>query len=431
MKPPLASIERDPDALYAFNQEQIKVVRAEGTEAKQCFNTQSHQTVALSVAILGVGLKFVTDLKGADINWYTVAFTVAAPIFLCLFSINVGCHKYNTANRALGYEIHLSRIIEYSERNRAMPGIERELRRIGWEQAMFAWRIVQPVIFDFLYYQNRWLGICCPRLERGASMAAEKRYILAQLSEKRKGAPQTPPEGAAEIAARAEETFASRREAIRRYPWYDSRLLLSRLAEEADILGQHGLTRAAGDHAQFHPGSYLNKSMQMLFIMIGLCCFLLTVSIWKIWESPGSGPPAAKSDVAGPYFATVIGAALFLYTVASCVRCYRRARVLESGLLSIQTSAFVWRIVCLAHLCAIARMTEMNEQRADDSPQIYNKYTLHLGAVSCDLRNNLHDVHEWLRKTERFLNGRWERDAALGIVRTAMARAEAAFAPNL
>jgi len=76
-------------------------------------------------------------------------------------------------------------------------------------------------------------------------------------------------------------------------------------------------------------------------------------------------------------------------------------------------------------------MTEMNEQRADDSPQIYNKYTLHLGAVSCDLRNNLHDVHEWLRKTERFLNGRWERDAALGIVRTAMARAEAAFAPNL
>jgi len=58
-------------------------------------------------------------------------------------------HRYQTVNRNLGFELHLSRLKDYA-RIGTVEWAEK-MTEVGWEEVMCAWRIVQPTLFNALY----------------------------------------------------------------------------------------------------------------------------------------------------------------------------------------------------------------------------------------------------------------------------------------
>jgi hypothetical protein len=91
-----------------------------------------------------------------------------------------------------------------------------------------------------------------------------------------------------------------------------------------------------------------------------------------------------------------------VYVGASIIQSFYKCKKLESGLVSIQTNAFVWRIVCITLLVAKQNMLRKNINNANDTfHQIYKGYTCELAQIACDdLYFKLHKIHEWLEEKE-------------------------------
>lgn len=390
MKPPRDSLERNLTALDDYNYKQMSTVRAEADEVKKCFTTQSHHAYIFCAAVLGFSAR-IDSLDG--LVSVAVMFTAISTIVLLLATLQIGCHKYNTANRALAFEIHLARVVEYEEAldaDSTYRKVAQELRRISWEQAMFAWRVVQPVIFDFFYRECSVFGICAARFKRGDSSHSFRWPKFAYEEDLR-------------VA-----------DAVREYPWYDSREML-RSEKFHETLQKAGLPPNAASAAQFYPGSYLRKSAITILGLVLLFYIIFIIGAVKTWHNY----PAW-------YWNMLVGLAWFAITYYAVVKSLNRlwrANILESGLLSIQTSAFVWRMVCLSHLKALHGSRRENRPAAAEPVPLYNKYTMRLATAACSLRAHLHDVHPWLCETEKILSEPLaiNRDAATSNSTTAAA----------
>ena len=304
-------------------------------------------------------------------------------MILCLATARVGCHKYSTSNRTSGYQIHLSRVIDYYEENIKTGGpLACELRRIDWEEAMFEWRIIQPVIYESFYHKT----ITGTYIKRFKQKDPCKKALLPILE----------------------------------YPWYDSRELL----------------KASNQPGIFYPGTYLRKMLKRLFIITSLCMVFFGFSLFKIavdwcpqvqtgltnsaiitdtesisdYQQVDSDSPVAGSTWKRTAFQVFM--VLFSITVTFCVvfsglNCWARCGILESGLLSIQTCAFVWRIVCITLLLAKYEVIETNDKVSPKGSmvQIYRGYTQKLGEIACeDLVKELHRIHAWLGEKEEILS---------------------------
>jgi len=358
MKPSMDELRQSPSLLTEFNRNQVDTNRKEAEEVKKCFTTQTHQALMVSAAIMGLGARFLTD---PQMDCYVLAVPAILVIILCLATARIGCHKYNTANRTTAYQIHLARIVDYMENTADRSRIARELRRVDWEEAMFAWRVVQPAIYSYFYIENEHIGLCLKRFTWGGLCG--KRHDL-------------------EVG-----------KAVKEYPWYDSReLLAAQDKKQASIC------------AGFYPGSYLRKMLVVLYTVASVCWGALVYSLYcGIMTAP---------SLFGIAIMVVIAVGISGYGIKEMLFTWLRCRILESGLLSIQTSAFVWRIVCISHVLARLNAKEANAQNLSGTPsQLYNGYTCELGKVaSADLCKNLHRIHEWLEEKERDLTARLPRD---------------------
>jgi hypothetical protein len=124
----------------------IKVLREEAYHVKDCFTKFSFQAIIFATIAIGILAK-----AGPDI--YTISLACISVIFILLTVARIGTHKYATANRIYGYELHLYRC-KYSlvDPNK---GWQPYMRRIGWEEAMRAWRVVQATVFEHLYFKGK------------------------------------------------------------------------------------------------------------------------------------------------------------------------------------------------------------------------------------------------------------------------------------
>ena len=267
---------------------------------------------------------------------------------------------------------------------------------------MLAWRIVQPVIFDFFFYQDKRFGIFTLRHDMPNLRAEELEHIKDLITDADlKLDPTTSSEEDRRLArqALAEQKLAAVIDNLKRYPWHDSDALLSGLQFET-WLENKKLPPKTGRFAQFHPGSYLSKQMHLLYFVIGICLLILTISVWQVVDRNGFKSTGILSIIFSIGFSA--------YTLISCRNFWLRSRLLESGLLSIQTSAFIWRVVCLAHLCAIRHLQHPNTisrpKHQSKPAQLYQNYTRQLALVACELRGRLHEIHDWLADAEDFLN---------------------------
>ncbi len=128
--------------LTDYESELIGQLRNEAAEVKDCFTKFSFQAISLS----SIGLALLIRYQPAE---PLLGLSSLFVIFIALSVARIGTHKYGTANRHYGYELHLYRVcrLKFSEEH----GWKSSYRNLGWEEALRAWRIVQATVFQHLY----------------------------------------------------------------------------------------------------------------------------------------------------------------------------------------------------------------------------------------------------------------------------------------
>ena len=126
-----------------YGSDLIKRLRKEANYVKDCFTKFSFWALGFTAFVIG----FIAKFQGESPY---VGFSGVLLIIIILAVARIGVYKYSTHNRNLGYELHLCRIKTLN-----INGIWKDnYNSIGWEEAMRAWRVIQPTVFYFLYDNN-------------------------------------------------------------------------------------------------------------------------------------------------------------------------------------------------------------------------------------------------------------------------------------
>ena len=125
----------------------VPSLRAEANTLKECFTKYSVQAVSFSGVILAIVIRSMFTEPRAGFGSLAILVIVFA-------TTRLGTYKYAAANRHFGYELHLYR----TRRAEPQPGVDvfgnrwkDEMRYVGWEEAMRAWRVVQATLFETIY----------------------------------------------------------------------------------------------------------------------------------------------------------------------------------------------------------------------------------------------------------------------------------------
>ena len=305
----METLELPPTVLKTIEQ-----LRSEAEEVKRCFTQFSFQAFAFSSVLLGLIARELST--HAYIGMSSLIVT-----FMLLMVKRIGNYKYTTANRNYGYEMHLHRALRYCPLED--PESTKRIINLGWEEAMFAWRIVQATIYETIYEKS---GISRKVRERKESKGAK-------------------------------------------YHWWDTERL-----------------KGAACH---HPGSYLNY-MQMFLHWLAVVSMLPAVySSWYYFNAGVIEEPATESAFFGWVFPLAT-----LWVLAHVFLQRRRddaqRSLLETKLLSIQSSAVVWRCAVVAHF------------RALEETHMFVGYTKALGEQAKNIVEDIEAVHRWLEKADSF-----------------------------
>lgn len=147
--------------------ETIGLLRAEANSVKDCYTRYYFQALGLAAVSLGLILRFQEDNP-------LVGLASLLVIGLALSVVRIGLHKYETANRHFGYELHLYR------RSRLRNG-RGPMGELGWEEVFHAWRTIHPKIYKYLYWKFVWL---IPTIKR-RSYKSCKHWISPMQNSKR------------------------------------------------------------------------------------------------------------------------------------------------------------------------------------------------------------------------------------------------------
>jgi hypothetical protein len=273
--------------------EMIKHLREEANAHKTAFAQQAFQALSIASVALGGVLYLMLQPNG-----FPIAALAAIPIMgFVLTTCRFGAYAYNSAHRIFGYELYLYRMMERLPRNRR----DEELRRIDWEEAMGAWRVVQASLYQAVYSIGWYLW---PDLPKKDIRSAQRSL------------------------------------------WFSRSSL-------------HG----KDSDAVFYAGSHLKRTQGMLFIVAFVCSAVLMsplIVAW-LWMHAGlKGEPVLlvpfNSWILGLGFAVAMGGIAF--PVARFFVERERRAIMEDGLLSISACAIVWEAVVLAHFVALKRAKE-------------------------------------------------------------------------
>lgn len=274
----------------------IADLRGEALEARTCYRTMSLQVLMFSVGALGAVLAVSESVP--------IAGLAAVGVMLLVMAVErMGIHKFSTANRHYGYQLHLERMSEDEVKRLGMG--------IGWEEACRAWRIVQATVFTSLYRtpdggMPMWLSDLHPG------------YYTPKVPIPRRSDEATP----------HAQTLSDHE--LARFWWLQD-------------------DRARERGAAYHAGSYLARIFSILGLLQVLCLSTLLVITLRT-TSVGNAPWFWMQQIPLTMtIAAVIGTAVIVLHRKSLKR---RRRLLEHELLSIHSCAIMWRAVVLAHFCA-------------------------------------------------------------------------------
>ena len=125
-------------------------LRREADLLKDCAVRHVFQAVTMSVTALAAIIAYQASERGD-----TSIGLASVPIILLLVIVTrTAVHKFESAHRNLSYQLHLERTA-YQVAPGGRSGWNSSMRSVGWEEAMRAWRVVQPTVFSHIH-RSRW-----------------------------------------------------------------------------------------------------------------------------------------------------------------------------------------------------------------------------------------------------------------------------------
>ncbi len=318
----------------------IKGLRKEAYAVKDCFTRYSIQGIGLFVVALAIIVRAQFDS--------IMMFLVSLAIITLLSALaRMGTHKYATASRLSGYELHLQRVSRLSKTTdyEWRP----EWTKVGWEEAMKAWRIVQATVFQSVYISQK------------GNESVKKKY---------------PPEK--QMERMLPEFLYKRWKQDDHSPKYKN----YKNAEQARYFWFEPDSMIARHNAAYYPGGYLrtmirviNSAMFISFLFLALSTYVaLTQETFLKWLVLFSF-----------LFATIL-----LFVQYRELR--KRQSIIENGLLSIHSCAILWQAIIIAHFRAIR-----NIDSGDDGVNNYKGYTEKLAFEANSLSKYIFNIHEWMK----------------------------------
>jgi hypothetical protein len=141
------------DILYIRSKAFIDLLRKEASDAKSCVTQYSFQSLALSGASIGF-------ILNASKESPLVMMAVIPMILILIIVMRIAVYKYELANRAYGYELHLQTITGFYESDDSIQSIFSDdikawkfiIENEHWERTYFVWKIIHPALFSFYYH---------------------------------------------------------------------------------------------------------------------------------------------------------------------------------------------------------------------------------------------------------------------------------------
>jgi hypothetical protein len=325
-----------PNPLEPEQVELIKQLRTEVLHLKDCISKYSIQALVFAAAAVGIILKFQAE-NFSDPSQEHFRVLLGSASLPLLFPLRAVCrtaiHKLGTINRNLGYELHL-------QRSRSLPpskeGWQRDYQRIGWEEAMRAWRIVQATLFA---------ALC------DTPVGAYKKEADPHRAK--------PPS--------------------RGYFWYDISALVAEGAK--DSLGSPS--------PEYHAGNYVKKMLDIIHYSMAACLIPIPIAVFGSFLSNGT------FHLTGTHALVLITGLLCLwYWTRSKDHDRIRLAQLESGILSIHSCAIIWRAVVVAHYRTVSvwKCQRYAEHAVAD---VRNGYTYLLARRAVQIAKCRFQIHEW------------------------------------
>jgi hypothetical protein len=314
----------DQDAL-------ISRLRAEANDATNRVTSLVFQAAALGAVTIG----FVAS-TGHGTPWAALS---AAPVAVVVALVcRIAIFKYTTANRNLGYQLHLERLKAYERFDSTVAARVESLRRMGWEEALQAWRIVHATTYAAIY--------TVPSPGTGRARFDLRRYVDPAMHRVRDDILQR----VDRERAAAESSDPAAWSGPGACEWWNPRKLAA-LDDSRTLV------------AGYDPGSDLKDLLKVLNGMQ----WALYLCLW--WPLTTFALDGVHGLVGGAYIMLLLlfGLALGFQQLWT----FRRCAILEDGLLSVHPCATTWTAVAIAHVVA-----------AGGNTQPYARYTERLAAIA-------------------------------------------------
>lgn len=360
--------------LSESEQRLIERLRKEAVDVKDCFARYSLQAIAFVTPILGLVVTLQTNNKLPLIGLASI------PIILLMLTIcRIGIHKYTTANRLNGFELHLHRLDSVPENMRS-PW-DAKARTMSWEEGMRAWRVVQTTMYETLYIPRRWLphklrceeskkppmwyelhklvgnAVCCMRRYLRILMdnlyAVITRAYDAYLVWSKKKPPQK-----AEVLKKKETP-----------KWYEPKTLIG--------------------GAVYYSGGYIRTLLKVLYAVIAFAYLCLV----------GAAVAAGRNDP--PFNWWIVWGIRIITVIIGCWGLIAMRRLqsfvisLEDGIFSIHSCAVMWHAVAVAHVQALQNVFTRHGRLG------LKGYHEELGRLACDLAAKPLELHKWIYRDDK------------------------------
>jgi hypothetical protein len=331
----------------------IKQLREEAKDVKGCFTTYSMQALVFSSLVL-------TAIFGTMEKVPLIVLSGIPVIILLMIICRVGIYKYATANRLYGYELHLARTRHFGQLRDGDNRViwKEDYRKIRWEEAQRAWRVVQTCLFRKIYetpeinmflrfchtiYVLRWVNYLWPFLY------TLRRHIRRRIKKMKTDHHEN------------EEN---------KYPWF---LLKEITAVPLTYYINTGdCQKKSHDSCQptkegqpipnkkkdygsqmvscYHAGTYLKNILSMIVIMQYILLLPLVIAILMPPNVTTGMPFLTPNQM---YMVKGFFVVMIVLIALRYLRVSRRRMILEEELLSIHSCAIVWQIVVMAHFRAL------------------------------------------------------------------------------
>ncbi len=293
------TINKDSD--YLSN---VRLLRDEATSLKECFNNQCFQAIAIISTYYVFLFKFIMK-DGNNINW-DLMLSAYAVLVIIISVLNVGIYKFESANRLIGYILHVER---KNYKNHKKIEIDDKWNEsssfiVNWESMVKAWRIFQTIVENEMYV--KWTKndtskfVQSLKIEHlGLLIGLVFKYFYCQI-----------------FKGKLKKQYKDKS----KYLWY--------------LPGE--LVHSKGD---YNPGNYLKRMMYMLHTLGLIAYILITIGTFK-------GELIANHRL---YFEII----WFVTTIALSVLMFYRPMILskriEQELFCIHSTSIFWSVISKAH----------------------------------------------------------------------------------